>query len=349
MKPSHFHAFFTVFIIILFVCACSKQHDNFSNTTMNSIALDKPDKQHPVLDYERCEGLYASSPKKLDGETIGSPFDIYSVETIRKRLGFEGQPSVPTDVFVWGEGEPKKPYLTKIGGLPYLPKDIPWPKDSDGQPYIFVAQICFVDSKDIVPVPIPGDVLLLFVKHDGWDGKYLGCYESDDLYFQWVRITDQPTWDQQSMQENGFRSVELSYYGVIYRTRDYERSDEINRKLDEADSFYQPYLIPALSGTKIGGIPFYIQDGPPGRGDVHWYHVSKRTWNDATYFGEFVSLQFASNVPFPWCNSEKPIGHEFGTDDSISAKGKSLMIGDMGSIYFFLKPDGAVAWLEECY
>ena len=71
--------------------------------------------------------------------------------------------------------------------------------------------------------------------------------------------------------------------------------------------------------------------------------------NDATYFGQFVSLQFAADTPFPWCNRKESMGHGLGTDDSIYAKGKSLMIGDMGSIYLFLKPDNTVAWYEECY
>ena len=313
---------------------------------MNSIALEKPDKQHPVLDYETCERLYAATSKKLDGNTIGSPFHIYSIETIRKRLEFEGHPSLPTDVFVWGEGEPEKPYLTKIGGLPYLPKDVPWPKDADGQAYIFVMQICFVDSKDIVPVPVPGDVLLMFVKHDGWDGGDLQCYDPDDLHFQWIKITDQPTWDQQSMNENGFRSIEMSFFGVIHRTRDYEQSDEINRKLDEAKSrnqfaqFFRSYWIPAMSGTKIGGIPFYIQNG---------LDDDDETFDDTTYICQFVSLQFVPEVPFPLCNREKMLGLGFKNDDSIYAKGKSLMIGDLGSIYFFMKPDGAIVWLTECF
>jgi len=269
---------------------------------------------------------------------------IYSVETIRKRLDFEAHPSLPTDVFVWGEGEPEKPYLTKIGGLPYLPKDIPWPKDADGQPYIFVMQICFADSKDIVSVPVPGEVLLMFVKHDGWDGENLQCYEPDDLHFQWIKIADHLTWDQQSMTENGFRSIEMSFFGVIHRTRDYERSDEINRKLDEAKSrnqfaqFFRTYWIPAMSGTKIGGIPFYIQYGP-----------DDKPFDDATYISQFVSLQFHPEVPFPLCNREKRMELGFKSDDSIHAKGKSLMIGDLGSIYFFMKPDGTIVWLAECY
>lgn len=165
---------------------------------MDSIILEQPDKQHPVLEYEKCERMFENLQQKLDGETIGSPFDIYSVETIRKRLELEKHPSHPADVFVWGEGEPAKPYLTKIGGVPYYPREF-WPHtENDDKPYIFLAQICFVDSKDVLPFPLPGDVLSIFMRHD-LNGPCLVCYKPVDLYFQWVRIGDQPIWDQQAM------------------------------------------------------------------------------------------------------------------------------------------------------
>jgi hypothetical protein len=314
---------------------------------MSSILLEKPDKQHPVLDYEKCERLYESAPRpsykqQLDGEWIGSPFDLYSVETIRKSLEIENHPSLPVDVFVWGEGEPAKPYLTKVGGVPYLQKEREWPRDdTSGEPYMFLAQICFVDSKDVVPIPVPGDVLLLFVKHTCWDGTYLSCYEPDDLAYGWVQIGDQPHWDQQDMKENGCRSIEMSYFGVIHRTRDYGYyglSDEVVNKLD-AMSLGQPYLIEAMEGTKIGGIPRFIQNGPDN------YDFDKHTWDRATFIGQFASSYLAFDIPFPYCNREKP--EELYGDESTKSKG--WCIGDAGSIYFFMEPDGSIVWLEECY
>jgi len=311
---------------------------------MDSILRKEPEKQHPVLAYETCEGLYAATSKELDGQTIAGPFNIYSVETIRKNLELGKYPSVPTDVFVWGEGEPEKPYLTKIGSLPYLPKDVPWPKDTDGQPYIFVMQICFIDSKDTIPVAVPGDVLLMFVKHDGWDGIDLLCYEPENLYFKWIQISDQPTWDQQSMMENGVRSVEPSFFGVIHRMNDYQQSSDNERIL------YTDAKDLTVSGTKIGGIPAYIQNGPPPwDDDAYMYYNEKRTWDDATYICQFVSLGFEANTPFPVCNRKKPFSNESTSKDYAWSKGRYLLIGDMGNIYFFMKPDGTIVWLEECY
>ena len=41
-----------------------------------------------------------------------------------------------------GMGEPAKPYLTKIGGVPYRPSDEPWPGQDDEDPMTFFAQFC---------------------------------------------------------------------------------------------------------------------------------------------------------------------------------------------------------------
>ncbi len=295
---------------------------------MDSIFLKKPGKQHPVLNFEICESVYKNIKDKRSH--VASPCDIYSVETDRKRLGFNNHRSLFSDVFIWGEGESEKPYLTKVGGVPYLPKATTWPQDTAGKPYVFVAQISFVDSKDVASVPVPGDVLLIFVKHDGWSGKYLDCFEPDDLCFKWIRVTDQPIWDRQSMKKNGVRSVEISFFGVIHRTQDYVQTPEIISLIEASSSYWQW----SMHGTKIGGVPNFIQNGPKN------YQVDKQTWNDAAYIGEFASLWFECNTPFPWCNRKEAIRYS-------TQQKKSLMIGDVGSIYLFLKPDGSIIWLME--
>ena len=308
---------------------------------MNSILRKEPGKRHPVLDYEKCKRLY--TVKGDISHCINGPSDVHFLETYRKRLEFEKHPSLPTDIFVWAKGEPEEPYLTKFGGLPYLPKKIPWPLDAEGQPCIFLAQFCFIDSKDIVPVPVPGGVLLIFIKHDGIDNEYLACYEPEDIHFQWIQIGDLPIWDQQSIKANGFRSIDPTFFGVIHRTCDYEWSDEIEQKLDEAQKKQSLYLwdTPFAHGTKIGGLPHFHQNGPPDNyGNI--YHVKGRTWGDATYIAQLTSLQFSSETPFPWCNREKPISL-----DSVHRRERTFMIGDAGSIYLYLKPDGTICWFDE--
>ena len=65
-------------------------------------------------------------------------------------------------IFVMSIGEPPQPHLTKIGGLPYLPRDVAWPLDDDFSPMPFIGQIYFSDSLSILPCDLPGDVLLFF-------------------------------------------------------------------------------------------------------------------------------------------------------------------------------------------
>jgi hypothetical protein len=70
--------------------------------------------------------------------------------------------AVPCDVFVLGLGEPEERAATKLGGVPYRPRNIPWPTSMQSKkPLTFVAQFCFSDSRDLFP-DLPGDILLAF-------------------------------------------------------------------------------------------------------------------------------------------------------------------------------------------
>jgi uncharacterized protein YwqG len=302
---------------------------------MDSITLKKPDKQHSVLDFEMCERLFRNTEQ---GQWhCGSPNGIYHFETDCRRFGFDNHSSLPADLFVWGEGEPEKTYLTKVGGVPYLPQTTPWQHNAaTGKPYVFLAQICFVDSKDTLSVSVPGDVLLIFMKDDLAGETYVDiCDEQDELHFEWVQIGNQPTWNKKSMKANGFQSVKKSYFGVIHRTQDYNmRSPEVGA----SDEFFDMHRERSAQGTKIGGVPNFQQGGPANYG---WnYDEEKQTWDDATYIAEFGSVFFECSVPFPWCNRKRAI--QFKTQQK-----KAVMICDVGSLYLFMKPNGKIVWLAE--
>ena len=79
------------------------------------------------------------------GEMITSPHDMVVVELLRQeafsRSGSSPSAhSVPTDVFVFGKGEPASREVTKVGGVPYWPAARPWPASRTGKPLTFVAQ-----------------------------------------------------------------------------------------------------------------------------------------------------------------------------------------------------------------
>ena len=91
-----------------------------------------------------------------------------------------GNPHV-SDVMLVFEGEPGDRFVTKLGGLPYRPASVPWPRIPSGEPMVFFGQVCFADSRDLVG-ELPGDVLLIFThgEHDHTSG--------DGLHYEWYPL-----------------------------------------------------------------------------------------------------------------------------------------------------------------
>ena len=133
--------------------------------------------------------LYGDSQclEKAEGQIIVSPADLAMIEQVRQRASQTHSlgKAVPTDIFLLGVGEPEAPCLTKVGGIPYRPADKPWPRANDGTPLSFFLQFCFLDSKDLVPSNLPGDVMLLFVRN--WDSLTKPA-ETDSYRIEWSRI-----------------------------------------------------------------------------------------------------------------------------------------------------------------
>ena len=231
---------------------------------------------------------------------------------MRRLLTLEGRDTgrqVPTDVFIMARGEPANRAVTKIGGLPFWPTDTPWPHDPYGCPLIFMAQINLTDSTDITG-PLPGDLLLLFATAD--------C---DEIKIIWSSCNGQ------SLLVDSVPKTDWTIdpcYGVLYRTVDYpDITDDIFA------AYAQPYLLACLEGTKIGGVPRWIQDEEqlPGR-----------------FLCALSSVQPAFEQPYPFVNIPEPITtftELYGTND--------LMIDDMGSYYLFIDNAGQVHITEQCY
>ena len=140
-------------------------------------------KSHAELDLAAAAKLFAAemTDKKLSGELITSAFDLYSVETLRDCHDLRAGDAFPTDVFVFGKGEPDDPACTKVGGRPFWPTDMDWPNASTGSPCHFLAQFNFGDSMDIIDADLPGTILLLLTENeDDW------LWGDDGLTFHWV-------------------------------------------------------------------------------------------------------------------------------------------------------------------
>jgi uncharacterized protein YwqG len=281
-------------------------------------------KVHDELDFAAVRRIYeaADLPKELAGHIVASPFHLYSVEALRDKHELRRPTGSPVDVFVFGEGEPTKRHVTKIGGLPYWPAEKPWPTNADGSPFWFLAQLNFADSLDLLP-RLPGDLLVILTEDEEswlWD-------DQETVHFEWQTVKN-----EQLITSQQFPAFEHEYeyvdcYGVIHRTEDYPESAEVANELDVGES----YNLAVLNATKIGGAPNFIQgdQGIPG-----------------IFLAQLASIQPAPRVSFPWVNREEP--YDLGFDKN-GIYGNQQMIGDMGSLYLFLQEDGSIRCTTQCY
>lgn len=279
---------------------------------------------HPEFDLSAAsEVLAVADPRPLIGGLITSPWDIFAAETLRDRHGLRTGEPFPADVFIFGKGEPIHRSCTKVGGRPFWPVDRPWPGMQHGRPYHFVAQFNFSDSMDIVP-DLPADLLVVLADPDvDW------LVEDDGLAFHWVPTDVEPASD---LAVPCVCRSATGFFGAIHRTCDYPHAYEIVSRLDVRNGF----LLPVLNGTKIGGLPHFIQSG-------------ESESLSGTFLCQLGSIQAAPNVPYPWVNHEAPFHLRPRDADSIYCDDNCAIFGDMGSIYFYVDDDGCITWLFECY
>lgn len=92
-------------------------------------------------------------------------------DTCRESLEITAEPS-----------EHLNPWNSKFGGIPYIPKDMPWPTAIDGRPLRFLAQINFSEIFKMDPFPEKG--ILQFYVIDN------GIIESE---FDWQKAIYEPS------------------------------------------------------------------------------------------------------------------------------------------------------------
>jgi hypothetical protein len=158
----------------------------------------------------------------------------------------------------------------------------------------FIGQLCFADSRDILP-ELPGDVLLVFGDEDAL------VAEPERLVFEWWPLTSARLVAEVPAVEDPL----VPYHAHLHRTDDWD------------DAVFE--------GTKIGGLPKFIQDVPDISG---------------TFIGAIGSISVPDDQRHPFVNVAEPRGRSDEND---------LMIGDMGSLYLFVLPDGTVLGLSQCY
>jgi len=173
------------------------------------------------------------------GEILVGPGSLAVNEQLRAEA-FAGSryrgSRIATDVFVWTRGEAPNPAMTKIGGVPYRPRSLPWARDGEGKRIRFIAQLCFADSRDIVG-DLPGDVLLIF----GDDDSLL--VEPERLAFEWSSLGIQEC--ALEVPQMGASELLAPYYGVIHRTEDWPNA------VDEFSGKGGAPLVPVLNDDQL--------------------------------------------------------------------------------------------------
>jgi hypothetical protein len=227
----------------------------FTRDELNQFAFTRDD-------MRECDkiGWGGAQPKpewQPSGRMITSPIDLWEVEEARDDVGRDtmGEP-VPVHTFLWSVLPPTKPYLTKLGGVPWRPADRAWPRDPRGKPYTFVAQFCFADSRHLVSSKLPGDVLLVFFEEwNSWTGENVVLEWSDLAIDNPLEAIDVPA--QELPVPN--------YTGVIYATDEYPDGRE--RVYEALEGRNAVWMVADTQSTKIGRSTYFVQNDPRRPGE----------------------------------------------------------------------------------
>jgi len=231
----------------------------------------------------------APAPRK-DRTRIVGPHDLHVFEQRRRQRIVRSAAAIPADYFVFASGEAPHRAMTKLGGVPFLPASMPWPRRG-GTVGDFYAQLSFVDSKDLLP-SLPGDVLLVFRFHDLPDLTS----RHEELYgFVWVDSTERRLIDPADVQRSqtcADGDTWATMHG--YRVRTFDDPSQLEllhaTRIDDVD---------LLTGeaTKVGGAPNDCQSIWP-----------LEVPDDYRFLGQLTAVWPTDGVPFPVVDREAPLG-----------------------------------------
>lgn len=258
---------------------------------------------HGEIDLDELARTLRDAPIRGEVRTrIVGPHDLHIFEQRRRERIVRSAAAIPADYFVFASGEAPHRAMTKLGGVPFLPASMPWPRRS-GTVGDFYAQLSFVDSKDLLP-SLPGDVLLVFRFHDlpdvtSWDEELYG--------FVWVdsaerRLID-PADVQQSVQE-AKNCADGDTWATMhgYRVRTFDDPSQLDllhaTRIDDVN---------LLTGeaTKVGGAPNDCQSIPTVPADYR-------------FLGQLTAVWPTVGVPFPVVDREAPLGpHDFAARERL--------------------------------
>ena len=287
-----------------------------------SLSCTFHDRLH-LPDYERRLEDVAIDDLAASGSS-DSPSQVWAREWLRAELDLSGVDKVPTDLLVWGRGEPRHPAGTKIGGKPVWPSGKPLPVEdrSDWEtraPLRFFGQFNFADSVDILP-DLPGNILSIW-------GTERFLYDEDSMQTFWLNADEVSVVDEYEHPFLWKEFPSVPFYAVLHRSWDRSRRQEL---LDEGElgSRIEDYLCEASwSASKFGGRPVWIQ--------------SEDATPNAQFFLHLKSIAPANAFPHPWINVAEPFEMDHPKNEYHHDRNQ-LNLSDGGSLNFHLTSWGTV-------
>lgn len=240
------------------------------------------------------------------------PMQLALREQMAERLGprLVERPAVLSDVFLFYLGEATHRDSTKIGGLPYRPADVPWPIDPvDGKPYTFLGQLRVRESRDLIGIEPPGDVLLVFLK-----GLWPEIEHDAPPILEWYRLGVRNLVEADAIPEPGFKC--FTGGGVRYRIREYPDAYDLFREFGDRAFFGAVW-----AGWKIGGEP-------------RWFEPPQVDLTGLEFLGTMSSILPETTLSFPFLNMEHPV------DWPYPPGMEALGIQGMESLHFFTDQAG---------
>jgi hypothetical protein len=282
-----------------------------------------PSRQHPVLDIDFWERRFPLGDARREGNSLETPGDLAMVEQARRLASTMGDlgPSVPADIFTWSfGGNSERPWLTRIGGIPWREQGKHWPVDSDGIPLHFLGQICFVDSRDILPCDLPGDVALIFGRwEEGW------CFPDEHEALEWSSLKLK---EPESSPPGWTCRLPFCYAGVVHRTVQYTDEGIAEDPFKRAGWKKGGWGVHSVQGTCISSYADLPQGWPFAEGDGN------------RLIATLSSFYFRGQ--WPLCDVPQTLkrARDNGEEYESTSVALDFGIGDAGAIWIYCTADG---------
>ncbi len=293
---------------------------------------------NPKLDVSQVLACFPAQTQSERGFPVFNLFTPFEVALRENQLRlvqseFDPGPGFPAHYLLYAQGEPDTREQSRIGGLPYRPRGLPWPMDVLGRPKEFVCQIDFSDSRSLLP-ELPGEIMLLFASEEGVGDEpfTLEWYPSGLANLMSVGDLPRLTFTFPMVQHE-------SVFCCLYETFDFpEAKMRIQGTRFES---WKTFGVPC--GSKIAG---FCESVAPGREHIFTLESIR------LFFGE----------PFPFANRkdwepDSVFGRVFSKlgrrlREARGARNPCydiLMIGDLGRIHVFKGASGQFHATDENY